>query len=317
MKSSAIFTIKALAIIGVVFHHIGNRRFDQNTLEYIGILPTLFSWSVFAFIGISGWLHAVSEEKQPRRLWYFINQRIVRLMVPYVALVVLYALVWQGIQAMQLSNVAVRQDASFLGKIYHSIPLIDYDPVAEQLYFLPLLFTISVSVHVFMKFHSLLGPAVIGFISLGLGIILTPLSGNTGFSLGMLLFGIFCYACGVLLYYWRSVRWKYLFVAIISIALVLSLGAGGLPKAFPVIIMALIPFLDRVHIPVLEWIGEASGTIYAYHTPFILQPLILVTAALPSKLHFAGVILSALLAVTICALLYHRLKFTPARIVLM
>ncbi len=317
MKSRAVLGIKALAIIGVAFHHIRNRRFDPATLEAIAILPSLFSWSLLTFIGVSGWLHAISEEKSPRGFLSFTKQRAVRLLLPYSALVFAYALAWHVIQAAGLSNIGIKQNPSFLGKIYHTIPLLEYEPVAEQLYFLPLLFSISIFVHAAVKCHSSFGPALAGSISLLLGMVLTPNSRNTGFNLGILFFGTCSYAFGFLLYLNRHNPWRYALVSGISITLAFALGTNGFAKFIPLVLMCFIPIFDKVSIPVFNWIGEASGTIFAYHTPFILQPLILLSAALPSNLHVAGAIMAALLAVAMCGAMHHGLKFTPARIILM
>lgn len=317
MRSNAIYIIKAFAILGVVFHHIGNRRFDSATLDSIHILPRMFSWAVLTFIAISGWLHAVSEEKQSRDLLSFTRQRFIRLLIPYVIFVFVYALIWHIIQVTKVPNVGMRLDGSFLSKIYHTISPYEYEPVAEQLYFLPLLFLISIVAHISIKWNRFIGPAILSASSLLLGLIIAPGSGNTGLNTGMFLFGLYCYTSSFLLYTHRQHRHRFIYAAIGTFLIIIFLGLPGLPKAIPVITMISIPVIDKINIPSLNWIGEASGTIYAYHTPFIVQPLILIVACLPSSFHFSGAVFSALLATLICTIIHHTLKATPARVALM
>lgn len=309
--------IKAFAIVGVVFHHIANRRFDASTLEVIRALTTIFSWSVLTFIGVSGWLHASSEERQPRRIIEFLRLRVVRLLFPYVLLVVLYALIWQLIQAFGVSGVGIKQDPSFFGKIYNTFNLFESEPVAEQLYFLPLLFSISIITHIGVRCHNVIGSGLIASISLGLGICFARESGGTGFSVGMLLFGFFSYSMGYLLYLKRNDKWRYAWVSLIAMGIVILLGCEGLSKVLSLVIIASIPSLERFSHPVFDWLGSASGIIYAYHTPFLLQPLLVFASALPSGLHLSGAILSVIVVVTLCAIFHHAIKVTPMRFVLM
>jgi peptidoglycan/LPS O-acetylase OafA/YrhL len=317
MRDRTILAIKAVAITGVVLQHLANRRFDEHTLAAINVLPQVFSWSLLAFISISGWLHALSDCRKPKTAVEFLRIRALRLLVPYVCLVCFYALIWQVIQAVGLQNVGIHQPAGFWQKIYCTLPGPHYEPVAEQLYFLPLLFVITSLVRVSLTAASRGGVAWICGLSLIGGVLFFPNSPNTGFSTGMLLFGTFCYSAGYLLFLHRNLGARWWVVIAVSLLVCAVLGPDGIPKVIPVIILAAVPHLAFLNSRFFDYMGEASGTIYLYHTPFILQPLVILSTALGAPWRLAGALVSAALAIFACAIFHHAFKHTRVRALLM
>jgi hypothetical protein len=317
MKSGAVSTIKAFAIVGVVFHHIIYPKFDSDVRASLEALPIFFSWCVYAFIGVSGWLHAVSGSKHQRGFGAFIYQRMVRLLLPYVFLVLFYALSWQVIQTVGFMGIGSNQEPSFFGKIYRTIPGVDYEPIAEQLYFLPLLFCIAAVVRLTMELHRRIGPAVGGGVCLVLGMILSPKAGNSGFSVGVWLFGITIYSTGIILYHLRDSSWRFAVAALLSAILLAVLGLSALPKVIPIVVIAVIPELDRLSGQHFNWIGEASGSVFAYHTPLMLKPMLVVTSKLPPHYQIAGAISSAFFSILFCAFLHHKAKASRLKALLM
>lgn len=147
-KDKAILVIKAIAIIGVVLHHITNRRLPADTRTIVDVGPQIFSWAVLAFFACAGWLHGQSEARSPKTLTAFVSQRAKRLLLPFAVLTLIYATVWQVLACLPIPGIGVKLAPDFGTKLVQSLPWRgDYQPVAEQLYFLPLLFVISVSAH--------------------------------------------------------------------------------------------------------------------------------------------------------------------------
>lgn len=313
IESKAILSVKAAAIIGVVFHHIANRRFHPDAQDTATFLAELFGWVVFAFIGLSGWLHAMSQERRPRGVLTSIGMKFRRLMIPYASLVLLYAAIWQGIQRFGIAGIGDRLPKSFLSKIYRSFTGGDFEPVAEQLYFFPLLFFVAVLGVVAINAHHLFGPALLAAASLVAGILLTPDSADSGFSAGVFLFAIFSYSAGILLFHFRENKHRWTAVILVSVIVILSTHLDNWTKVAPLFLMAGLPGLKRFSLPPLEWIGKASGTIFAYHTPFILQPMIVISARLPDGYHIPAMLASSALAILVCATAHHVLKTTPLR----
>lgn len=318
MRSSAIFSIKGLAIIGVVFHHISNRRLDASVTDSLATIQAFFSWAVLLFLSVAGWLQAVSEEKKQSGLVDFLKVRFFRLIVPYFLLVFLYALVWQILQVFNFSGVGVRLADSFSGKIYCSLSPVCYEPVAEQLYFLPMLFVISIFARLFTSvLGRVQGTALLLFFSLILALGLTPDSKNTGLSTGFFLFGLYCYTSGFLLRAWRKDR-RCVPCVLFGVALVLWLAeSGSLSKVVPVLVVMTINWFEKLRIVGLNLVGEAAGTIYAYHTPFLLQPMVIFVSKSPVEFQLIGAIFSAITAVVILTTVHHQLKKTRLRVFLL
>jgi acyltransferase len=59
----------------------------------------------------------------------------------------------------------------------------------------------------------------------------------------------------------------------------------------------------------LSSVGEAAGTIFAYHTPFILQPLLIIAAGLPTfGFRIAGALTAIAIVIAVCAILHFRYR---------
>lgn len=315
MKSHAVLSLKGLAIIGVVFHHISNRRLDASVTDSLAVVEFFFSWAVLLFVAVSGWLHAVSDENRSVQFLDFLKSRFVRLIVPYVLLVILYAFVWQALQWLGFSGVGVRLSDSLLAKVYCSISPSCYQPVAEQLYFLPVLFVVAIISRFFCQiFGRVKGSGLLMVLALALGVGMVPEPKNTGFNQGFFLFALYCYASAYLLRTWREDKRCIPFV-LIGVAVVLFLlKSGGVPKVLPVLLIAGIGWLEQMRFAGLQSIGAASGTIFAYHTPFVLQPIMLVVSKLPANYQFVGAIFSALAVVFLLTVLYHLIRRTRLRV---
>lgn len=311
----AIHALKGIAIIGVVFHHVQNRRFCDEMNANIAILPIAFTWCVLLFFAISGWLHGLTEERRSKTIGAFLLNRAKRLLVPFFALVLLYASIWQVIQIVGISDIGARLARSFGTKVAQSLPGCDYNPVAEQLYFLPLLFVVASAIHVSFRIFGAGGVWCCAAVVLFAGMILLPGAGNTGPSSGVILFGCFCYASGFLMYLYRFFRYRIFVVLSVALLVFFVMGVEGLSKVVPLLMIECMHQMRISRITSLCMIGEASGTIYAYHAPFILAPLVILVAWLPKVFQFAGVLAAGFVSIVACTVLFFairnsRLKWT-------
>jgi fucose 4-O-acetylase-like acetyltransferase len=146
VKENNILVLKGLAIVGVVFQHILNRRFDERTLDWLSAFAGLFGWCVLLFLATAGWLHSLSVEKREKPLLGYAGARAKRLLLPWLGLILFYSGCWHCLQLMGVGDVATRQDLTFWGKVHYSL-LLNSGSVADQLYFLPVLFLISGLLH--------------------------------------------------------------------------------------------------------------------------------------------------------------------------
>lgn len=313
MKDTAIFALKGVAIIGVVFHHIGNRRFDGSVIESINILPATFSWCVLAFIAASGWLHSISEEKRVKSMDLFFRSRARRLLLPFVALVILYSLFWQAIQLSHIPGLREEVPRSFIAKIWASMPMTDAGrPVAEQLYFFPLLFIICIVTHCILRLFGSWGLAALYASSFVIGLMAYPQCSNTGFSTGVGIWGMTCYSSAFLMYRYRHHKTRILLTTIVMMLIVIvAIGGVGLAKILPIMFLSVMRDIPFDSFPLLQKIGEASGTTFAYHSPVLLQPMVIAATFLPSHgLQITGAILAALVAIAVCTKAFYKLKTT-------
>jgi acyltransferase len=317
MKDRTILAIKGLAIIGVAFHHIANRRLDPHATEWLKVLIVLFDWCVLAFFCISGYLQALSDSKKVRSIWEFTQVRFNRLLVPYILLILFYSCIWQMVQAFHIPNIGVKIPADFIGKLRDSLWPVD-NQVAQQLYFFPVLFAVSFLLVIIQSRLGLLGMWAAALITSGIGLKFFPDS-FTGFTLGVFVWAIFFYAAGYLFFHYRTKKTSLRFALLaFTLLLIIFNGYPGLVRSVPLWLLAEGALIRLDHAPLLGRLGDASGTIYIYHTPFIIQPLAIAATYLHGPLaQFIGCLFAAFIAIGVCYLLFELLKNTRAKILLM
>ena len=316
-KDRTILAVKGLAIIGVVYHHLGTRRLDPEVLEWANVIVHQVRWCVLAFIMISGYLQAMSDAKKVRTFFVFTKTRVFRLLVPFFLLVFFYSCIWQFLQALHIPNIAVKIPPAFLDKLRTALWPVD-SQVAEQLYFFPLLFGISITLVIVQKLAGIYGMWIAAVIAGAAGLIYYPTE-LTSFTFGVFTWGLSFYAAGYLLYHYRD-RTTAIRVALLLVtALVIACeGWQGFIRSVPLWLLAEGTTLRIDRVPFLVALGEASGTIYIYHTPFLVRFLIIAATFLPGKvLQFLAVNLDAWISIGLCYLLYVTLKNTRAKIILM
>jgi len=150
-----------------------------------------------------------------------------------------------------------------------------------------------------------------------LGIILFS-SAFTGFQMAVFCWGCFYYGFGYTLFSVREkTQTRRALVVICTLILLATCGEFGVLKAIPLWLLAEASTLGLTRLPLLERLGEASGTIYAYHSPFIVQPLALAVALLPgAPAQFVGALAAVALTAAICCAFYYFLKDTRAKVLL-
>jgi acyltransferase len=317
MKDRTLLAIKGLAIIGVVFHHVLNRRADHHTGEWLRMIMAMFDWCVLAFFCVSGYLQALSDSRKKKSVWEFTTVRFHRLLVPYILLFIVYAVIWQVVQALHISGIGARVPEGFIAKLKTGLWPVD-NQVAQQLYYLPLLFGVSLVVVMNQHLLGMAGMWVISIVTFGIGLALFPAE-LTGFSLGVFLWAICFYTAGYLLFQYREKRTQIRVILLIAtVLLVVFSGYHGLSRSVPLWLITEGYGLRIDRLPILPAWGDASGTIYIYHTPFIIQPLaIAITFLHGAILQFAAALVAVVVAISICYLLWEFLKDTRARVILM
>ena len=317
MKDRTILAVKGLAIIGVVLHHIANRRLSVEAGDWMRDTIFLFAWCVLGFFCVSGYLQALSDSRKHRSLVEFTRVRFTRLIVPFLVLALFYSCVWQILQSLHLSNIGAKVPPTFLGKLEDVLwPIDSY--VAQQLYFFPLLFGVSVLLVVVHLGLGLNGMWVVAWISGVIGLAYFPRS-FTGFSCGVFLWSTCYYAGGYLLFHYRANKQaiRVVLIAFTVVAILFS-GACGIIRCVPLWLFTEGPTIGLDRVPLLGRLGDASGTIYIYHTPFLIMPLAIAASYLPGPVsQFAGLLLAASIAIAICCAIFEGLQKTWARFLLM
>jgi acyltransferase len=317
MRDRTILGLKGIAIIGVVMHHISNRRLDPEAVEYISFMVQFFEWCVLGFLLVSGYLQAMSDSRKPKTLLEFLRARVMRLLVPFVVLTLLYSVLWQLLQATHIPNVGVRVPHDFLGKLETTLWPVN-SQVAQQIYFFPLLFGISVVMVLFQKTLGLWGVAIAMFVAAGCGLAMYPNS-YTGFSWGVFVWGIAFYGAGYLMFHYRSEK-QALRLALFGVTFVFVMcnTDSGIIRTIPLWLLGEGSTLRLDRMPLLDRIGDASGTIYIYHSPFLILPLVIAVTHLHGAIpQFFGIIAAVMVAVAVCCLIFNSLKNTRAKVILM
>lgn len=320
-RNAAVDDLKGIAILGVVLHHLGNRRLGPQFATDLQTVVLWFSWSVSAFIFLAGWLRAKSIREYP--VVELIRRRARRLLVPYLVVGILYAALAQIIQRGGLADRNPSAPPDFAGKLF---TVLRGDPAyGEQLYFFPLLFVIEaifIVVHAAMRGRSgalLTLAASAGTLSSLLLITHTKLP-TTGLSKMMVLAGLFQYALGYLIGMANTNAWARRVAASTSVVLILAAGAAWRwDLAVPFVPIALFFVLNSFRLNNPAWspfrlLGAASATIFLFHTPFVLQSLIVLfsRARAPAVVNVTA---SAILTLLICLGLHwilNRFSFLKA-----
>ena len=317
MKDRTILALKGLAIIGVVFHHVTNRRLDPQAADWILLVIDIFQWCVLAFFCVSGYLQALSDSRKKRPLQEFVRLRVTRLLVPWVLLAVFYSCIWQILQALHIHNIGVKVPPTFIGKLEDVLWPLDSN-VAQQLYFFPLLFAVSLVLVVVQAQAGLYGLWIAALVGASIGLRYYPYLFSS-FAWGTFAWAVSFYAAGYLLYHYRAQKTA-IRVALLAITIVMVIFSGyyGIIRVIPLWLLTEGPLLRLERVPLLERLGEASGTIYIYHTPFMVIPLTIAAASLPGPVaQFAGLLLTVAIAITLCTVIYELLKNSRAKVLLM
>ena len=319
-RQSAVDVLKGLAIVGVVLHHVKNRRFDADVQEHLLGVIHVVAWAVYAFMFGSGYLHALSRRAEAAG--GFIGRRAQRLLVPYLWLGVLYAVVFQVIQNLGLVDYdPTRIEPNLLGKV-KSLLLCDQEHViGEQLYFFVLLFGISSAFVLLLAIST-----STWFVAWLVGVLAVVLAGlmmvnplplaTTGLSVEMLVGALLQYALGFLLGRTRDAlgRWHRVAVGgvVVAAALAAINGPAGYSVAMLWVPLTLFLILNRL-VAGSPWfgpwaaLGQASGSIFAFHTPFILQPLLIILFKLKVP-QYANVAISVLVTLVLCVAIHKVLN---------
>ena len=317
MKDLHLQAIRGLAIIGVVFHHVVNRRFDAETVDWTWAFVYLFDWCVLAFFCVSGYLQALSDSKKQRSLGEFVRIRFHRLMVPYFLLFLFYACVWQVVQMFHIPGVGLHVRHDFLLKLRDAAWPRD-SQVAQQLYFIPLLFAVSTLLALVHAVFGLKGMWVAAWLAAVVNLAYFP-HHLTGFKWDVFLGGTCFYAAGYLLFHYRDrpAAIRIVLLAFTGVSIIFS-PDNGIIRCIPLWLVSEGSLLRLELLPLICRIGDASGTIYIYHTPFIILPLVIVSTHLPGPVaQFAGILLAVAISIAVCCALFELLKNTRARVLLM
>ena len=292
--------LRGLAILGVlVLHSHFASRFSKETLAVQDTMETLFDWALLAFFFISGFLN---DSSVPFLL--AAKKKSASLLVPFFVYNMVYSLIFLAARPFGWINT---------DNVFSQALIIVEAPFRSpgfQLYFLPYLFLISMFVCSLDKLNNRhRGWAYICTLLFVLAFYVSrgyP-AASYGPALSNLPLYLTSYLAGVFtkpLWDKEWVRSRFIFVA-------LGLLLGGLvvfrcravSLLAPPLIAATVRVVSSFHKPkLLGSMGEASGSIYLWHTPVMLPAItkLLAFCGIPSMLNYFG---SIFLTIAICILL--------------
>ena len=250
--------LKCICIVGVVLHHCSNRRLLPEVQAVFSTAAYLSDWCVIAFIGLSGFLEG-NRAVSSKDLVNALLRDITRLLVPFVFLTVLYAAAFQVADSCGFS-LRSSVSPSFAGKLTDTL-LCREGAIAEQLYFLPLLYLIRTTHRLTNRGFPFL---LFGLVCYSLAFV-TELH-LTGFNQTTCLQGLLAYALG----FESSKSPKRTIVVAVIVGVLIGLRGNNWQVVIGFLLATCVPLL-KVNVPMLNLIGSAAGTIFAYHTPILLQ----------------------------------------------
>jgi hypothetical protein len=217
---------------------------------------------VIAFIGLSGFLEG-SKSVAGNDWKAYVSRDCKRLLLPFLVLTVIYS---GTFQLTDLCGIQLRSSvpSTFTGKFIDTL-LCRESGVAEQLYFLPLLLSIRLGTRIAIQILPVLFFTITGYILLFVDELQL-----TGLSTMTFLVGMQAYILGLM----ASSNAKY---AVIT-ALVTGLSVGFKVHNWQIVIGLFLPTIGslyKIDVPLCNLIGSGAGTIFAYHTPVLLQSSII------------------------------------------
>jgi hypothetical protein len=261
-RNHTIDFLKCICIIGVVLHHCSNRRLLPEVREIFSYVAYLTDWCVIGFIGLSGFLEGrktvASEDWKA-----YVNRDCKRLLLPFFVLTFIYS---GTFQLADLCGFQLRSSvpATFTGKFINTL-LCRESGVAEQLYFLPLLLSIRLASRIAIRILPVIFVAITGYI-----LLFEDELHLTGISPGTCLLGMQAYILGLL----ASNNAKYAIVMAIATGLFVGLKVHNW-QIIVGLLLSTIGSVYKLEVPLCNLVGSAAGTIFAYHTPVLLQSMIL------------------------------------------
>jgi hypothetical protein len=285
---------------------------------FAGAASTATHWCVYAFLFSAGFLAAGRRSTANEPLGKRVLLRARRLLIPYLALGASYAIVRLGIEQLAPRMIdTVRFPPGILPKLQNL--LVGGNQVAEQIYFFPLLFATELLSMPFCQCPQRWISTMAATAALA-GCWIAAFSNHippfTGFSLGILAPSLGQYLAGWATASWVERRRVPLTARVIACSVCL-IGGALVKGPWHWILSALMPLttvslLESFNPPGwLNHLGRASSTIFAYHSPYIIHPgLILILALgvpdIPAIIStFALVLFSTLM-------LHHFLTSTPS-----
>ncbi len=308
MRLATIDQLKGLAIIGVVCYHLNDWRLAIDT----GWLMMFIGWCVFAFLFAAGVLHGLKFTAKPTG--EFIRQRTQRLLIPFLLIGTLMCTLRQVMEATGAIELRLRYPSTLGGKLLGHV-LLETPMVAYPLYFFILLLVVSVLFKLLqasgLKEKQLPWLAVATLVLTVLAWRATDLLPVTGFGVQMVLLGLFQYACGHLMSRGSTPQECPVVWVLVGVLLLLS-AVTQVPNF---VLVAMPPLLFYVlgraaqhgwKLQPLVFLGERSGTIFAYHVPFITGSLLVIFHKLgvPDALNLLLTLISTL---AICSGIHYVL----------
>lgn len=284
-RDDAVDCLKGLAIIGVMLHHVSNRRFTEETIQAVGDVVGFFSWSVYAFIFLAGYLHGRSKHAGSDA---FLLKRGRRLLIPYFILTFVYAVLYHMVSILGIIETSGRYPETLLGKLWNVFEVGNASLIGVQLYFYPLLFIVS-ALFSLMRSGGLKAGWVLITTFTVVGLAVVTSEGDlptTGMSRQMIVIGCLQYALG----FYLSEMANSIKLILISILGVIFLGAvlvwfghlvGCIVLLTPIALLLAFQVafrrsqIVRTSAMPLNYLGRVSSQIFAFHDPFILQVLLI------------------------------------------
>lgn len=280
-RVSEIDLLKGWSILGVIFIHMSfASRFSVEVITVITKLQSVFGWAVVAFFFCAGYLYAHSSSRlQP--VGGYAAKRARRLLLPWLGFSILYKSLL--IAGHRFHLIAAAPPIASGEPVLHQIWSLILWPGGPQLYFLPMLFVVSVVFRVVLDFlrreWALAGLALLLaaiYVWLGAG---APHGGeikNLPAYAASYLAGILT-ANPPLLMRTKRRRLIYSLIAVCFGALCIAQPTVAY-LAVPLAAFPLQRFLTGAVAWPIDFIGKFSGPIYVWHTPIVMPFLSILLA---------------------------------------
>ncbi|MDX2187257.1 MAG: acyltransferase [Opitutaceae bacterium] len=311
-----VWTLKGIAILGVVFLHLSSTHLAEDVRETLLGAGFFWQWATPTFMSVAGFLYGVSSSVRTEHWFGFVRRRANRLLIPFFVVSFAYAVAFGLL--VEFGVLDARQEQFVWWERWLNTLSSSSGRLGEQLYFLPYLLMVSaVGVLVVKLKIPLAGAAATGLMLLVASRAMPEAFNQLPLHPPYRTWDMFASSLGLFLLGYvlqrRPLVSSFFCVAgSVGVAIAFIFENPWILRYFGALALSSLILGARLSQPALAWVGKRSGTIFLYHTPFLLQPPLQgIGTAFPASFQLPLALVTGVLVIMLLGVVHDWLIRSP------